>query len=72
MPSGPILTRELMTASRRPQTYRQRCALAALMLLVMSGAFATSHLWKPRLLSLHELTTSGSPPATPSCYFNSF
>jgi ABC-type transport system involved in multi-copper enzyme maturation permease subunit len=55
MIAGPILTRELLTASRRTQTYRERCVLAALMLVVFCGFYVTSSHWNAGRLSVHEL-----------------
>jgi ABC-type transport system involved in multi-copper enzyme maturation permease subunit len=55
MPATPILARELLTASRRRQTYRERCVLAALVLLAMSGFYAASRFWHGGQLSVHEL-----------------
>jgi ABC-type transport system involved in multi-copper enzyme maturation permease subunit len=55
IPTGPILSRELLTAARRPQTYRQRCAPAALMLLILGWASAAAHFWHRGEFSIADL-----------------
>ncbi|HZW29958.1 MAG TPA: ABC transporter permease subunit, partial [Isosphaeraceae bacterium] len=53
--TGPILHRELLTAARRPQTYRKRCAPAALMLLVLGAIYAAATVWHRGRFSIAEM-----------------
>jgi hypothetical protein len=55
MLTGPILFRELLTASRRPQTYLRRSTLAA-MLVIGIGAFcAVTRIRNPGRATVQEI-----------------